>query len=184
MHLHANPPTINQLVVLGRFLLSPRHLERSRRAAIIWCSVQGLSVAQIARLGRLPEELVGRLIRQYNAQGLLALNGPLHAGRPASRSTDRHHPTVHRGHGESSIRGRPTKLTLTEQLAVVNTATTPPQNLGLPFREWSLRKLRDHLVRNGLVQPVSHTTIAAVLRRHRTSCEEPYAEPRSPVLSP
>jgi transposase len=94
---------------------------------------------EIAERLHLHEEYVRELIRQFNAGGLDAL-------RPRKPS------------------GRPSKYAPEEISVMLELAGTRPQDIGLPFTVWSLRKLADHLVRCGVVKEIHATTLGRILR--------------------
>jgi hypothetical protein len=63
--------------------------------------------------------------------------------------------------------GRPPKLTEEEESIIAEIATAPPQAMGRPFNQWSLRKLRDFLVERKMIQPVGHNVIRRVLKNRK-----------------
>lgn len=127
---------------LSQWLRSSRNGIQMRRAQIISFSGQGMRVQAIASHLCMNEEYLRELIRRFNEDGFEAL-------RQKSRS------------------GRPSRLTEEEESLVAEIATAPPQALGCPFNQWSLRKLRDCLVKKKLVKPVSHNVIRRVLKAQK-----------------
>jgi transposase len=93
---------------------------RVRRAMIIMASASGTPVAAIARLVAADQDTVRDVIHLFNAKGLAALD-PQWAG------------------------GRPRLISDADIDAIVTTATTRPEKLGLPFTCWSVRKLCAYL---------------------------------------
>jgi transposase len=93
---------------------------RVRRAMIVMASSSGTPVPGIARLVAADEDTVRDVIHAFNERGLAALD-PQWAG------------------------GRPRRITDADVAFVVQTATTRPKTLGLPFTRWSLRKLAAYL---------------------------------------
>ena len=93
---------------------------RVRRAMIVMASSSGTPVPAIARLVAADEDTVRDVIHAFNERGLAALD-PQWAG------------------------GRPRRITDADVAFVVQTATTRPKTLGLPFTRWSLRKLAAYL---------------------------------------
>jgi transposase len=89
---------------------------RVRRATMIMASASGTTVPAIARLVAADEDTVRDVIHAFNQRGLAALD-PQWAG------------------------GRPRRITEDDEAFVVQTATTRPKALGLPFTRWSVRKL-------------------------------------------
>ena len=93
---------------------------RMRRAMIIMASASGTTVPAIARLVAADEDTVRDVIHLFNAKGLAALD-PRWAG------------------------GRPRLISDEDTQVIVTAATTRPEELGLPFTHWSLRKLTAYL---------------------------------------
>jgi transposase len=95
---------------------------RVRRATMIMASASGTPVPAIARLVAADEDTVRDVIHDFNARGLGALDPRWAGGRPRLLSDD-------------------------DVEFVVATATDRPAVHGLPFEQWSLRKLAAHLAR-------------------------------------
>jgi transposase len=93
---------------------------RVRRALIVMASASGTTVPAIARLVAADEDTVRDVIHAFNAEGLACL-GPRWAG------------------------GRPRRITDADTAVIVETATTRPHKLKLPFTHWSIRKLTAYL---------------------------------------
>jgi len=89
---------------------------RMRRAMIIMASASGTLVPAIARLVAADEDTVRDVIHLFNQKGLAALD-PRWAG------------------------GRPRLISDQDVDVIITTAATRPEKLGLPFTQWSLRKL-------------------------------------------
>jgi transposase len=101
---------------------------RVRRAMIIMASASGTPVSAIARLVAADEDTVRDVVHAFNAKGLAALDPRWAGGRPRLISDD-------------------------DIDLIIETATTRPEKLGLPFTHWSLRKLAGHLA--GAPRPVA-----------------------------
>ena len=110
-----------------------------RRAQVVAFSGQGMRAREIAKRLHLHEEYVRELIRVFNDGGFDAL-------RPRKSS------------------GRPSKYAPEEISVILELAGTRPQDLGLPFTVWSLRKLATHLVSRGVVKEIHATTLGRILR--------------------
>jgi transposase len=95
---------------------------RYRRAMIVLASAGGNTVPVIARLVQADEDTVRDVIHALNDKGLACLD-PRWAG------------------------GRPHLLNHDDEDFVIETATTRPAALGLPFTHWSIRKLAAYLRR-------------------------------------
>ncbi|MYT71829.1 MULTISPECIES: IS630 family transposase [unclassified Streptomyces] len=95
---------------------------RYRAAIIVLASAGGNSVPVIARLVQADEDTARDVIHKFNETGLACLD-PRWAG------------------------GRPRLLDRDDEDFVIETATTRPSLLGLPFTHWSVRKLATYLRR-------------------------------------
>lgn len=109
---------LQQLVRRGS--RSARGAVRVRRAMMILASSSGTAVSAIARLVAADEDTVRDVIHAFNARGLAALD-PRWAG------------------------GRPRRISEDDEGFIVQTATTRPKTLGLPFTRWSVRKLAGYV---------------------------------------
>ncbi len=110
-----------------------------RRAQIVLWSAQGMAVPQIAPLAFSSEDRVREVIHNFNDDGFDSLY-PRYSG------------------------GRPPKFTLPQRRAIKKAALSRPTDLGRPFSTWSLSKLADYLVREGVVDDISHEGLRALLR--------------------
>jgi transposase len=59
--------------------------------------------------------------------------------------------------------GRPQTFTLPKRQEIKRIALSDPQDLGLPFATWSLSKLADYLVAEGVVTDISHEGLRQLL---------------------
>ena len=115
-----------------------------RRAQTVLWSAQGMSVAQIARLAFTSEDRVRDVLHDFNAEGFDSLY-PRYAG------------------------GHPPVFTLAQRREVKKIAKSKPVEHGLPFSRWSLAKLADFLVAEGVVEDISHEGLRALLRAEGVS---------------
>ena len=60
--------------------------------------------------------------------------------------------------------GRPPRFTLAQRRQIKQLALSRPQDHDLPFSTWSLHKLADFLVAEGVVEDISHEGLREVLR--------------------
>jgi transposase len=65
--------------------------------------------------------------------------------------------------------GRPKTFTLTERREIKKIAKSRPAEHGLPFSTWSLAKLADFLVAEGVVDDISHEGLRILLREEGVS---------------
>src|SRR5262245_45696805 len=110
-----------------------------RRAQMVLLSAQGMDVAAIAKVAFTSEDRVRDVIHNFNADGF-----------------DSPYPR-YKG-------GRPPKFTLGQRREVKKIAKSKPAEHGLPFSTWSLSKLGEFLVAEGVVDDISHEGLRALLR--------------------
>lgn len=117
---------------------------RWRRAQIVLWSAQHMSVQQIAEIAFTSEDRVREVIHNFNADGFDSL-APKYAG------------------------GRPPTFTLPQRQQIKKIALSRPQDHGLPFSTWSLSKLAEFLVAEGVVDDISHEGLRVLLREEGVS---------------
>jgi transposase len=110
-----------------------------RRAQMVLLSAQGMDVAAIAKVAFTSEDRVRDVIRNFNADGFGSLY-PRYKG------------------------GRPPKFTLAQRREIKKVAKSRPADHDLPFSTWSLAKLAEFLVAEGVVDDISHEGLRALLR--------------------
>jgi transposase len=115
-----------------------------RRAQMVLWSAQGMSVPQIAGLAFTSEDRVRDVLHNFNADGFDALY-PRYAG------------------------GRPPVFTLAQRREIKKIAKSKPAEHGLPFSRWSLAKLTEFLVAEGVVEDISHEGLRELLRAEGVS---------------
>jgi transposase len=110
-----------------------------RRAQIVLLSAQGMDAPQIAEVTFTSADRVRDVIHNFNTDGFDSLR-PKYAG------------------------GRPPKFTTAHRAAITQIALARPSDHGLPFSSWSLSKLADYLVAQGVVEDISHEGLRQLLR--------------------
>jgi transposase len=110
-----------------------------RRAQMVLLSAQKMSVAKVAEVTFTSEDRVRDVIHNFNADGFDSLY-PKYAG------------------------GRPRVFSLLERREIKKIAKSKPVEHGLPFSTWSLSKLADFLVAEGVVDDISHEGLRVLLR--------------------
>ena len=115
-----------------------------RRAQMVLLSAQGMDVPMIAKVTFTSPDRVRDVIHNFNADGFDSLK-PRYAG------------------------GRPPKFTLPQRQEIKKTALARPADHGLPFSTWSLAKLADFLVAEGVVDDISHEGLRTLLREEGVS---------------
>jgi transposase len=110
-----------------------------RRAQMVLLSAQGMDVAAIAEVAFTSEDRVRDVIRNFSADGF----GSLYPN--------------YRG-------GRPPKFTLPQRREIKKIAKSKSAEHDLPFSVWSLSKLAEFLVAEGVVDDISHEGLRTLLR--------------------
>jgi transposase len=137
-----------------------------RRAQMVLLSAQGMDAAAIARVAFTSEDRVRDVIRNFNADGFSSL-----------------YPKYRGGH--------PPKFTLPQRREIKKIATSRPGDFDLPFSAWSLSKLAEFLVAEGVVDDISHEGLRMLLREEgvtfqrlktwKTSRDPQFAEKKARV---
>ncbi len=115
-----------------------------RRAQMVLLSAQGMDVAKIAEVTFTSADRVRDVIHNFNADGFGSLY-PKYKG------------------------GRPKTFTLPERREIKKVAKSKPAEHGLLFSTWSLTKLADFLVAEGVVDDISHEGLRVLLREEGVS---------------
>jgi transposase len=110
-----------------------------RRAQMVLLSAQHMPVAKIAEVTFTSPDRVRDVLHNFNTDGFDSLY-PRYAG------------------------GRPPKFTLPQRQQIKAIALSRPDDHDLPFSVWSLAKLADFLVAEGVVDEISHEGLRALLR--------------------
>jgi transposase len=109
-----------------------------RRSQMVLLSAQGMDVAAIAKVAFTSEDRVRDVIRNFNADGLGSLY-PRYKG------------------------GHPPKFTLGQRREIKKIAKSKLAEHDLPFSTWSLAKLAEFLVAEGVVDDISHEGLRVAL---------------------
>jgi transposase len=110
-----------------------------RRAQVILHSAHGYTVQQIAKITYLHEEYVRELIRRFNVEGIVLFKKRAQSGRPVEFVPE--------------IRSD-----------IIMIALSPPKLLGRPFTRWSIAKLREHILKVGVVRHIGEETLRLILK--------------------
>jgi transposase len=117
---------------------------RWRRAQIVLWSAQRMDVPAIAKIAFTSEDRVRAVIHNFNDDGFDSL-APKYAG------------------------GRPPTFTLRQRREIKKVALSRPEDHDLPFSTWSLSKLAEFLVAEGVVDDISHEGLRVLLREEGVS---------------
>ena len=115
-----------------------------RRSQMILLSVQGMDVAGIAKVTFTSADRVREVINNFNDDGFVSLY-PKYSG------------------------GRPPTFTLLQRQQIKKIALSRPTDHGMPFSTWSLSKLAEFLVAEGVVDDISHEGLRVLLRKEEVS---------------
>ncbi|MGH3403129.1 MAG: IS630 family transposase [Streptosporangiaceae bacterium] len=110
-----------------------------RRAQMVLLSAQGMDVPAIAKVAFTSEDRVRDVLRNFSADGFSSLY-PRYRG------------------------GRPPEFTLPQRREIKKIARSRPVEHDLPFSAWSLSKLAEFLVAEGVVDDISHEGLRVLLR--------------------
>ena len=105
---------------------------------VVMQSARGYTPPRIAELIDLHVDYVREILKASHAGGFDGLNPKWGGGWPRTFTDD-----------------------VRRELA--NLATSQPADLGLPFQEWSLRRLRQETIRRGIVDDISISWLAVIL---------------------
>jgi transposase len=115
-----------------------------KRAQVILASAQGFTAPKIAVIALMSEDYVRTLIKEFNLHGFKMLEpkwGP----------------------------GRPTRFTEEHRKGLVSLALTRPKDLGLPYTQWSLSRLREEAMKRGVVETISEEWLRVILQESEVS---------------
>src|SRR6266508_3015081 len=115
-----------------------------RRAQTVLLSAQGMSPPRISEVVFTDPDTVRDVIHNFNRDGFDSLY-PRYRG------------------------GRPRTFTLPQRQQIKRIALAIPTDLGQPFATWSLAKLADYLVAEGVVDDISHEGLRQLLREEGVS---------------
>lgn len=111
-----------------------------KRAQVILASGQGLKVPEIQGNFGFSREYICDVIHDFNGIGLSVLES------------------------KYCNCGKEPKFSKEQRQAIVDIALSKPSNLGLPFTEWSLNKLQDHIISTTDIDSISIETIRRILQ--------------------
>jgi transposase len=115
-----------------------------RRAQMVLLSAQGMDVGPIAKVAFTSSDRVREVLHNFNDDGFESLY-PRYAG------------------------GRPPTFTLPQRQQIKRIALSRPADHDLPFSTWSLSKLAEFLVAEGVVDDISHEGLRVLLREEGVS---------------
>lgn len=115
-----------------------------RRGQVVLASAQGFAPSRISEIVLMSQDYVRSLIKSFNKEGFEML-------KPHWKP------------------GGNRKFTPEQKQALVSLATSQPKNLGLPFQEWSLRRLKSEAEKRGIVDSISKEWLRIILDENEVS---------------
>jgi transposase len=76
--------------------------------------------------------------------------------------------------------GRPVIIDGQQVRSLIRVALSRPEDLGLPFTQWSVSKLRAYCLKEGLIPPISDEWVRRLLRREGISSQQTKTWKQSP----
>ena len=144
MVLRVRELTLEEGQKLQRILRHGQNAIEFKRAQIVLASYQGFTPPKIAVIALMSEDYIRGVIRAFNEHGMAMLQprwGP----------------------------GRPPKFTDDQRKALVDLALSRPKDLGLPYAQWSLSRLREQAVVRGIVPSISEEWLRVILHEDDVS---------------
>lgn len=111
-----------------------------QRYQIIWLRSQGIPPGDICRFYQVHPHTVRSWVRRFNEEGF-------------ARFEER-----------SEVGGRPPQIDSDTRTKIIQTALSRPKDLGQPFTQWSLMKLKEYLETQGIISSISPEGIRKILR--------------------
>lgn len=138
---------------LGEKRLPMKVYERYRLVALVR---DGETAGSASRLVGCSDQKAEHWVHRFNASGFATFEKqPNHAGRPII------------------IDGQQVR-------ALIRVALSRPEDLGLPFTQWSVRKLRTYCLKAGLIPPITDEWVRRLLRREGVSYQHTKTWKQSP----
>ncbi len=123
---------------MQRVMRATKDLIEFRRIQVVLHSAQGFAPAKIADMVGYSVDHVRTLIREFNQVGFEMLK-PKYCG------------------------GRPPTFTVEVREKLVSLCTSRPRDLGLPYGEWSLSKIREVAIQQGIIESISLSWLDVIL---------------------
>nr|WP_290667599.1 helix-turn-helix domain-containing protein [Ardenticatena sp.] len=139
MALHVRPLTPEEETTLRKWAKG-NDPDLRHRARVILLSHEGYRVPEIGRLLHAHPTNLRKWIHRFNKHGVEGLISPRSGGAPP-------------------------RFTEEQKQAIVQLAMTPPRELGLPFSRWTLHKLAEVAVQQGIVESISHEYVRQILKK-------------------
>ncbi len=140
MCIYARDITNEEGNQLKRILRHSSDSFKVKRAQVILASAQKMKVPEITKNFGFSSDYVSYVIHGFNASGFEVLK------------------SKYENCGSSP------KFSNEERQIIIDIALSNPKDLGLPFTEWSLPKLKGYIIVNTDIDYISHETIRRILQ--------------------
>lgn len=144
LHADVGPAEGNRILRLSR---TTKSRVTMRRCIVILHSAQGFSPPKISDMVGLHANTIREVIKAWNSEKFVALE-PKYGG------------------------GRPKKFSEKQRKQLADLALTRPDELGFPFRQWSLSRLRDAAISRGIVDEISLQWLSVIMDEEALSYQE------------
>jgi hypothetical protein len=144
MVIHVRPITNDEGNRLATIVRHGRDPIEVRRAQVVLSSAQGFTPPKIGMIVLMTPGYVRTLIHSFNLHGFKMLKPDWKPG--GNR-----------------------KFTEEEKQELVSLATSRPSDLGMPFQQWSLRRLKDEAEKRRIVDSISKEWLRVILDESETS---------------
>jgi len=116
-----------------------------QRYQIIWQRSEDIKPGEIAQRNRLHPHTIRLWIKRFNQEGFIHFEE------------------------REKVGGRPDRIEDRTKTKIIQIALSRPKDLGEPYTQWSLMKLKEYIERIGLVDSISPEGIRKVLRAYGLS---------------
>jgi transposase len=138
MVIAVRPLTNEEGNKLRRIVRHGREPVEVRRAQVILASAQGFTAPSISDIVGMSEDYIREIIHRFNDEGFNML-------KPSWKP------------------GGNWKFTTKQKEDLVNLATSRPKDFGLPFTQWSLTRLKNFAIKQGIVDSISNEWLRVIL---------------------
>lgn len=147
--------TVDEGRALKRLLQYGTDAVARKRASVLLAADAGMTPVEIQRIHLAHATYVRKIIHAFNEQGMASV-------------------------GNRYGLTHPNKFPASVQEKIKEIVVTPPDHLGLPFGQWSLSKLREYLISQGITETISLEHLRWLLRRNGVSYQRSKTWKQSP----
>jgi transposase len=142
MCIYVREITNDEGAQLKRILRRANESFKVKRAQVVLASAQKMRVPEIVKNFGFSNDYVSYVIHGFNDRGFEVLESKYENCGSSPKFSNEQHQTV------------------------IDTALSKPNDLGMPFTEWSLPKLKDYIIGNTDIDYISHETIRRILQEN------------------